>query len=93
MKYTHIFFRKLGKISQNLSSAAVAIGALRVNKGELVSYAWRFTAKLVFTFSRNWRYEQEIAGLLWKIAREDLKTSESNSGYDRRGSLGSRVGH
>ena len=26
-----IFFRKLGKISQNLSSAAVVIGALRVN--------------------------------------------------------------
>ena len=25
-----IFFRKLGKISQNLSSAAVVIGALRV---------------------------------------------------------------
>ena len=27
-----IFFRKLGKMSQNLSSAAVVIGALRVNK-------------------------------------------------------------
>ena len=26
-----IFFRKLGKILQNLSSAAVVIGALRVN--------------------------------------------------------------
>ena len=26
-----IFFRKLGKISQNLSSAAAVIGALRVN--------------------------------------------------------------
>ena len=26
-----IFFRKLGKMSQNLSSAAVVIGALRVN--------------------------------------------------------------
>ena len=26
-----IFFLKLGKMSQNLSSAAVAIGALRVN--------------------------------------------------------------
>ena len=25
------FFRKLGKLSQNLSSAAVVIGALRVN--------------------------------------------------------------
>ena len=27
----HIFFRKLGKMPQNLSSAAVVIGALRVN--------------------------------------------------------------
>ena len=27
-----IFFRKLGKISQNLSSAAVVIGALRVKQ-------------------------------------------------------------
>ena len=26
-----IFFQKLGKMSQNLSSAAVVIGALRVN--------------------------------------------------------------
>ena len=27
-----LFFRKLGKMSKNLSSAAVVIGALRVNK-------------------------------------------------------------
>ena len=27
----YFFFRKLGKMSQNLSSAAVVIGALRVN--------------------------------------------------------------
>ena len=27
-----IFFRKLGEMSQNLSSAAVVIGALRVNR-------------------------------------------------------------
>jgi len=40
---------------------------------------------------RNWRYEQEIAGLLWKIAREDLKTSDSMSGSERRESFGSRV--
>ena len=31
MKYHALFFRKLGKMSQNLSSAAVVIGALRVN--------------------------------------------------------------
>ena len=32
MKYHTLFFRKLGKMSQNLSSAAVVIGAFRVNK-------------------------------------------------------------
>ena len=31
MKYHALFLQKSGKISQNLSSAAVAIGALRVN--------------------------------------------------------------
>ena len=31
MKYHTVFFSKLGKISQNLSSAAVVIGALRVS--------------------------------------------------------------
>ena len=31
MKYHTLFFRKLGKMSQNLSSAAVVMGALRVN--------------------------------------------------------------
>ena len=30
MKYHTLFFRKLGKISQKLSSASVVIGALRV---------------------------------------------------------------
>ena len=31
MKYHMLFCQKLGKMSQNLSSAAVVIGALRVN--------------------------------------------------------------
>ena len=31
IKYHTLFFRKLGKITPNLSSAAVVIGALRVN--------------------------------------------------------------
>ena len=31
MKYHTLFFQKLGKILQNLSSAAVVIGTLRVN--------------------------------------------------------------
>ena len=30
MKYHSLFFRKLGKMLQNLSSAAVMIGALRI---------------------------------------------------------------
>ena len=33
-----IFFRKFGKMSQNLSSAAVVIGALRVNTFEKISH-------------------------------------------------------
>ena len=32
MKYHTLFFRKLGKMLHNLSSAAVVIGALRVNE-------------------------------------------------------------
>ena len=35
MKYHTLFFRKLGKISQNVSSAAVVIGALRVKHLDL----------------------------------------------------------
>ena len=31
MKYHTLFVKKLGNVSQNLSSAAVVIGALRVN--------------------------------------------------------------
>ena len=34
---SYLFFHKLGKMSQNLSSAAVVIGALRVN---LLSAYW-----------------------------------------------------
>ena len=39
MKYHTLFFRKLGKMSQNVSSAAVVIGALRVKwqKGALTN--------------------------------------------------------
>ena len=49
-----IFFRKLGKMSQNLSSAAVVIGALRVNafvKKKLLSSA-DFLQNYFF-FSKN----------------------------------------
>ncbi|KAH3862698.1 receptor-type guanylate cyclase Gyc76C-like [Dreissena polymorpha] len=46
---------------------------------------------VVLVIYRNWRYEQEIAGLLWKIHREDLKMSESMTNSDRRDSIGSRI--
>ena len=39
MKYHTLFFRKLGKMSQNLSCAAVVIGALRVKP---VYALWNF---------------------------------------------------
>lgn len=45
---------------------------------------------VVLVIYRNWRYEQEIAGLLWRINREDLKTSDSTVN-DRRESFGSRI--
>ena len=38
MKYHTLFFRKLGKISENLSSAAVVIGILRVNRLYMVFF-------------------------------------------------------
>ena len=38
MKYQALFFQKLRKMSQNLSSTAVVIGALRVN-----SFAYSFS--------------------------------------------------
>ena len=36
MKYHTLFFRKLRKLSQNLPSAAVVIGALRANNGTVI---------------------------------------------------------
>ena len=36
MKYHTLFFWKFGKMSQNLSSAAVVIGALRVKNKQLI---------------------------------------------------------
>ena len=42
MKYQTLVFRKFGKMSQNLSSAAVVIGALRVN---------------IFSFQGSWDKE------------------------------------
>ncbi|XP_050390613.1 receptor-type guanylate cyclase Gyc76C [Patella vulgata] len=40
---------------------------------------------------RNWRYEQEIAGLLWKISISDIKTGdEPGTGHLDRNKSGSR---
>ena len=44
MKYHNLFFLQLGKMSQNLVSAAVVIGALRVKVGE---YKQKFVSCLV----------------------------------------------
>ena len=50
MKYHTLFFGKLGKMSENLSSAAVVIGALRVNT--LVLQSWdRYGDVGLFMFS------------------------------------------
>ena len=46
MKYHTFFFRKLGKMSQNLSSAAVVIGTLRVNTVKIPIYGSPFTKEL-----------------------------------------------
>ena len=46
------FFRKLGKMSENLSSAAVVIGALRVNQLIYV-ICEGITFEPTDTFSRN----------------------------------------
>ena len=45
MKYHTLFFRKLGKMSHNLSSAAVVICALRVNYVYMSMYSY-FSQKL-----------------------------------------------
>ena len=38
MKHHTLFFRKLGKMSQNLSSAAVVIGPLRVKYTSTINF-------------------------------------------------------
>ena len=45
MKYHTLFFRKLGKMSHNLSSAAIVIGALRVK--DIASY--KFTKMCILS--------------------------------------------
>ena len=40
----------------------------------------------MYVYARNWKYEQEIAGLLWKVNIEDLQ------GLQRESWTGSKVG-
>ena len=49
MKYHTLFFWKLGKILQNLSSAAVVIGTLRVNHLDLYTNSIKLTRSLLYT--------------------------------------------
>ena len=46
MKFHTIFFFKLGKMSQNLSSVAVVIGALRDNSSKII---WRKSKQFFIT--------------------------------------------
>ena len=52
MKYHTLFCRKLGKMSQNLSSAAVVIGALRANLAHSFHCynEYRYVGMLLFDF-------------------------------------------
>ena len=54
LKYHTLFFRKLGKISENLSSAAVVIGALKVNTLGLQSWDRYIMVMLDFLCFQNW---------------------------------------
>ena len=54
MTYFIFLFRKVGKMSQNLSSAAVVIGASRVKQPDK-SYHWNRTSSALIVLSRNLR--------------------------------------
>ena len=63
MKHHTLFFRKLGKMSQNLSSAAVVIVALRVNLSEFTDG---------FTFSEH---NNHSVVLLWNGILQEFYNS------------------
>ncbi|XP_041363434.1 receptor-type guanylate cyclase Gyc76C-like [Gigantopelta aegis] len=46
---------------------------------------------ILLTIYRNWRYEQEIAGLLWKIDISHLKTGHNILGESEKAKRGSRT--
>ena len=49
MKHHTLFFRKLGKVSKNLLSAAVVIGALRVKSSIFIVSVWHRNGVQVVT--------------------------------------------
>ena len=61
--YHILFFPKLGKMSQNLSSAAVVIGALRVKKGTRICHndlPWAFySPNSIYQFLSNKRNKRK----------------------------------
>ena len=72
-----IFFRKLRKMSQNLSSAAVVIGALRVNFSLLGNFAGFFLSSADFFF-QNQLFRKILSGIqsecqtVWIQTRPDI---------------------
>ena len=58
MKYHTLFFHKLGKMLQNLSSAAVVIGALM---GKIAEFPELAVALKNFRWSRKSRYYRNFA--------------------------------
>ena len=70
MKYHTLFFQKLGKMSQNLSSAAVVIGTLRV---KMAPGVWGILGEWLFIFrelgstGNYFRGAREHAHNFWDI--------------------------
>ena len=60
MKHHALFFRKSGKISQNLSSGAVVMGALRVNNSTC-----RYRLLNAFANSLDLDQPKQSRGLIW----------------------------
>ena len=62
-----IFCQKLGKMSQNLSSAAVVIGALRVNMFDIKPLTGRKQHKQLDNLCDNLKYEGSSSGVIRKF--------------------------
>ena len=68
MKYHTLFFLKLGKMSQNLSSAAVVIGVLRVNLKACINYQAEWKANLASKKPADLHWHHFHCWLLMKLA-------------------------